>query len=519
MSFLSLHRDYAKRDAQNVSRFLVAEVDGYYEVTTESGDMTLRLRIRDAYPKTFCVGGEVVSFGYGSVGEDSEFLIGTLYQDGTIAIIRDEYVTLPIFYSFNQGQFELSNVYENIVERTATKTINHRHVVNVLRPNPDYHDTLYNEIKILDERMAINVTADGAVITKPADRIWQVTADTPATDPKDFQRVLSRHLETFIATRLEGNAVAFEVSAGIDSSLLPLYVKSKKTNAITTGTMVFPGEYKQSQLTKRDLIQSGKSAVSVSIDPKKDYPLSRFIKSTERPFYSFEEIYTESLEKLAVSLAGRGVEVVSTGIGGDELFENNVVLEDEFQFGLATMTARAEVTLPSYFTDTFRKQWIATTPTVMPYTVPFLGVSLHGAQLARNAIYIAHDIWPVSPFASSQLYEFCQGLPAIYRSNKNILRAYYDAHNFPKEISNPSINENFGRFFDDCLSSGIYDHVVAMYAEHSIIEQWGYLDAKALLHEWQQKGDPLTDPPTKQLLFSIFAWLNLEMNVAASKHI
>ncbi|MBC7459286.1 hypothetical protein H7200_01060 [Candidatus Saccharibacteria bacterium] len=519
MSFLSLHGDYTKRDAQHVSRFLVAEIDGYYEVTTEAGDLALRLRIRQAYPKTFCVVGETVSFGYGSVGEGAEYLICTLYPDGKITIMRDEYVALPLFYSFSQGQFELSNVYEDIVEQTAVKTINHRHVVNLLRPNPDYHDTLYHEIKILDERMVLDIDSNGAIITKPVNRSWQVTADAAAIDPKDFQRVLSRHLDTFIATRLEGNNVAFEVSAGIDSSLLPLYYKSKKATAITTGTMVFPGEYKQSQLAKRDLIQSGESAISIPVDPKNDYPLSRFIKGTVRPFYSFEEIYAEPLEKLAAALARRGIEVVSTGIGGDELFENNVVLEDEFRFGQSTMTARAETTLPSYFTDTFQKKWTSATPAEMPYAVPLLGMSLHGAQLARNAIYIAHDIWPVSPFADSKLYEFCQGLPVIFRSNKNILRAYYDAHSFPAEISNPAVNENFGRFFDDCLSSGIYDHIVAMYAGQSVVEQWGYIDAKALLNRWQQKGDLLTDPLTKRLLFSVFTWLSLEMNIAASKRI
>jgi asparagine synthase (glutamine-hydrolysing) len=364
--------------------------------------------------------------------------------------------------------------------------------------------------------MVIDVESNGVTITNPADRSWQVTADATATDPKDFQRVLSRHLDTFIATRLEGNNVAFEVSAGIDSSLLPLYYKSKMAASITTGTMVFPGEYKQSQLAKRNLIQLGESAVSVPVDPKTDYPLSRFMKTTARPFYSFEEIYAEPLDKLAIALADRGIEVVSTGIGGDELFENNVVLEDEFRFGQATMAARADTALPSYFTDTFQKKWIASAPAEMPYAVPLLGMSLHGAQLARNASYIAHDIWPVSPFANSQLYEFCQGLPVIFRSNKNILRAYYDAHSFPAEISNPAVNENFGRFFDDCLSSGIYDHIVATYAAQSVAEQWGYIDAKVLLQQWQQKGDPRTDPATKQLLFSVFTWLSLEMNIAAA---
>ncbi|MBC7459400.1 hypothetical protein H7200_01650, partial [Candidatus Saccharibacteria bacterium] len=108
MSFLSLHGDYTKRDAQHVSRFLVAEIDGYYEVTTEADDLALRLRIRQAYPKTLCHVGETVSFGYGSAIEGAEYLIGTLHPNGKITIMRDEYVTLPLFYSFSQGQFELS---------------------------------------------------------------------------------------------------------------------------------------------------------------------------------------------------------------------------------------------------------------------------------------------------------------------------------------------------------------------------------------------------------------------------
>lgn len=520
MPFIEVIIDYKKREEQTSSRFFITEDVNYYSVADQARTCQIKIRKRDAYPGTFCYldSHGTIIFGYGDNAKiDSEFLFATLDEYGCLTIERDAYATLPLFYAWIDQRLVLSNHYDFMVENGCATRLNIDHLVNLLIPNPDYHQTMYQDILILDERHTLHVESTGTRLEKPHSRSWSITKDALSTNPRDFSRRLSDRFDTFTDSRLTGQHFAFEVSGGIDSSTLPQYYKKRfVTEPTIIGSMIFPGSYKDTQLEKLHTVCSDDDQlIAVEIDEDADYPLARFMQKKEwRPFYSFEEIYTEPLQKLAKIMAERGVQVVSTGIGGDELFENITSLETEYQYGKTTTKNRLEREVLSFYTSKFREKWVAATPDQMLYPLPLLGVSLHGAQLARNNVYIDQGIWPVSPFSSPEIYTYCQGLPIEFRANKNILRAFHQSHRFSKEIYQPVLNENFAVFFNNCLLSDKYDQLVKNLADSSSTATMGYIDLDALRLAWENRRTIKDEHQQNQLLFAVFTWMSAELNIS-----
>jgi asparagine synthase (glutamine-hydrolysing) len=167
---------------------------------------------------------------------------------------------------------------------------------------------------------------------------------------------------------------------------------------------------------------------------------------------------------------------------------------------------------PPFITEKARDEHLENISSKSPYALPLLAVSLHGAQIARNTIYIRHGIWPVSPYADAELYKYCQGLPAHSRANKNILRAYHAAYGFPEVIYHPKQNEHFGEFFDKSFSSGKYDGIINQMAADSLTAKLGYVDPGALLEAYHSCKQQLSQE-NDRWSFHIYAWLNAEINL------
>lgn len=516
MPFLEIKINFNKLGDSNLSPNLV-DNNNYFSLLSRQ-DHHVRLKKRSAYPGTFCEslsdGGFVLGYGLPAPEPYDEFLHIKLNPYG-LSIERDILVTMPLFYSFVGNIFLASNDFTWVAHHTNKLSINKIHIVETLQPNPDRHTTLWDEVCILDERHGLDVKTEDLRIIPPAQRPWNSSRDLPARDPKQFSQVLKHVLDDFVAKRLMSQAFAFEVSGGIDSCLLPLhYSLGHYDQQPIIGSMIFPGNFTATQAQKLTDLASytNLQQLSVEINPQTDYPLARFAKKKD-VFYTFEEIYTEALTKLAELLQNRGVEVVSTGLGGDELFENILSLEQELKYGELEAGRRRDVQLAPFLTSEYHNDYIRLTPSKPPYPLPLLAVSLHGAQLARNNIYIEHDIWPISPLAHPTLYEFCQGLPAHFRANKNILRAFYEANRWPETIYKPVHNEHFGDFFESAVLSVNFAKFVSTYSRDSRIERMGYIDIKTLQQYYEKRVRLSERSEDNHWLFNIFTWLSLEMNL------
>lgn len=523
MGFLEIHLPLKRpgiglAEPEGLSIF---EQAGYYYISRGTEQLA-RLRKRSAYPSTYCrrLDDKTVVFGYGpiTVSDNDESLQVILHGDGSLAIKRDYYATLPIFYSVAAGIFVLSNSYESVVCALPAATLNHDSLLETLLPNPDRHADLWEEVKILEERHILTIDrGQRPVVQLPDPRPWASSNQAGESNPRLFKDTLESSLEAFIEKFDMDGTLAFEVSGGIDSALLPLHVAKTRKGRVPgiLGSMGFPGGFGATQHEKLLTLaeQTDFRALRAVIDPKDEYPLARIVKGVQSPpFYCFSEIYSEPLGDLADRFAQQGVQVVATGIGGDELFENTLSAEQQLFFGNVEQQRRRSLHYPPFSTPKMREQYVRSAPMVAPYPLPLLGVSLHGAQLARNNIYISRDIWPVSPFANAELYQFCQGLPVRFRANKNILRAFYEAHSFPKTIYQPSQNEHFGEFFADSFSTDRYGDLIQKLSQDSITKRLGLIDTARLLEVYKEYRAGTVVEGRKWLLY-IYTWLCAELNL------
>lgn len=495
-------------------RLQIHEEGGYYIVTAFS-HLVARLRVRTAYPGTYCQEvDDGIALGYGrqAHSREDEFLRIFIGTDGTVIIQRDCFVAVPLFYTVTSTHLEITNSYEELATRLSDAELDGDQLLRCLLPDKDYSNTYIKQVKMLGERQTL-VLRDGTlhVYHTPA-HSWHTSHEAPQTDPLQFFRVLEEAFAYFYQTRLQGQRALFQLSGGLDSCTLPQYIRKVHPEyPLATLSLVYPGTMGAYQHRKLEALQAVLDAEPAYIYLDEGYyMLARFFGQSPRQPHMFsphEHCYLEMHEAIAAQARVMNADIIVTGVGGDDVMENIVVAEGHFELGLTTVLQH-QPKMPPFLTDKFRREYAAiharaTRPPVAALPVTVLMDAAH-----NNAI-IEQDLWCVSPFASPRLYEYCQGLPAYLRANKNILRAYHQARGYLVDIYNNARSEDFTDFMRESLCSSIYNDFATRRASISPFVVAGYVDRNALLRFLHARG-PHTD---ESHLAHWYAWLCAEINL------
>lgn len=427
----------------------------------------LELLKRAAYPGTYAYlkNGELF-FGYGQQAAnqvtEQEYFRGHIDRNGAVRIERDIFCTLPVFFVAGKQTLAISDDYETVLKVAESKTINEAALSSLLFTPTINDQTLHEAVNLLGERSELQWSAAKLTVSKWSADPHEITS----TNPQDFKAHLEKALQA-TWDKTAGERVAFEVSAGIDSSTMPTYIARTHQPAMTLATMAFPDNFGTTQSQKiADIVeQTDAKLFGIHIDPAVHYPLARFFASGYKPFYQYQEIYSEALGDLATQVADAGFDVIFTGVGGDELFENRIT------------EPRPLPAIPSYAAgapESFLKAHLASkeVETLLPNSGYYAGQS-------RNKVYIDHGVWPVAPLLNLELYRYCQGLEIAFRANKNILRAYHQAIGSPPSVYSPVQNEHFGRFFEDSIRQN-YARVLTELSKQSYLSRESLVDWDAL---------------------------------------
>lgn len=449
------------------------------------GASSIWLRKRESYPVTFArLDSNNLVFGYGEQSDNhedhaiEEFLNCALdWRKRTFQLERDVFCTLPLFYYADREICLISDDLEWILTECSRLTLDKAALANLLiRPHIS-EKTLFTEVQLLTERMEL-LWANGQLSLK---RLVIKPYAATHVRPADFKTRLETTFDKYWRLA-EHEMVAFEISGGIDSATMPLYISKRHSNfSVCAGGMNFIEGFGATQARKlQDLSDYIGFQVMVSpIDKQRDYPLARFFAPVFNPavFYQYQEIYTEALSRLAALFKEQGVTLVFTGIGGDELFEENVNSLIE------------QVRFPNYLTSKAHSE-LHTTETRS--VIRMMADSAFYANQSRNRIYIDNGIWPISPLSDPQLLAYCRKLGPVHKSNKNVLRAYHEAANFPESIYGPVQNEHFGRFFEDSIKEN-YGRVLRLLRQHSVLAGQGLVNWERLIDiydaaRWREQG-------------------------------
>ncbi len=482
-----------------------SDEDFYYKNPYAS----IKLSNRKFYPGTFCnTKNQIITFGYGkeAISQDisEEYLICSYDpRINKITVNRDFLCTWPLFYYMDQNYFILSSCLKSLTRTLETKkvevSIDKTALFDLLvSPNIDER-TLFKDIKLLKSDSQL-IWSNGKINNSV--RTYSINKQKDSSKPKDFKKAIEQTVENYLQ-RVDSQSaiIAFEWSGGLDSSFAPLWVNMTHNISPKLASIKFLEGFGKSQLEKYKPMQNRTESTLVSVTPSPDthYPLARFASFGDyQPFYQYQEIYTECLDGLANKLAQDNVNIIFTGIGGDELFENNTepvedsLIRSEFQ----------------YISD---KLWDNKPSRSQETTSPVADSAFFSNQ-SRNSIYISKGIWPVAPLADPKLYNFCQELPILARTNKNILRILYESYNWPKEIYDPVQNEHFGRFFDDSMKVGYKNRFHKIINDNSWLVKNSYIllsEVKDLYKKGQYTESSGTD------MFTIFRIISAEIIISS----
>jgi len=472
----------SNRGVEDLSFWSVSEKGAYWK--TGRGLNKIYLAKRDSYPKTFIARSRnrsVLALGYiepdlyphfkkclGDTKElscfiaqlkkelDREFLLIVLTKSPPeIRVYRDALCTVPIFYLEKEHFLLLSNEFVALLPYLAEnrqidldfKVLSEHLLHLVSLPQR----TIFSKIKLLTERSVLIKSARGVRVRYP--RPWPVLAKCSELKRPlfAFSKILEETLSKYWGKFKEDEKIGFEISGGVDSITPAGFYAKKSKKPLKAFSMLLPGEEGKSQREKLKKIEEF-LGLEVNITPIANlFPLKSQLEACKpKPFYPMREIYFEALEAMAQRAQKEGIKVIITGMGGDEAF----IVDPREKVG-------HKVDFP--------------TPAV-PYSVL-------AANVARNNIYIAYDIWPVAPLAAPRFAMFCRSLPEKLRKDKKILREYQKKRGYPKTIYAPKINENFVSFFESTLRDKTRGLLIELFGR-SVLARLGLVKKKQLIRSY-----------------------------------
>lgn len=431
--------------------------------------------------------------------EPVEFLV--IRQRGHIVdMFNSGHGTLPVFIIERADGLVLGNGYNRLLSEAKLRLSQFQLFKHLLPTQHDHH-TYFENVRLLPPNSHA-VWEDGQLTIR---KLTKFPAQHPS-NPRDFPVRLEQTVQTSLETYGLAHA-AFEVSGGIDSATVPLVAHRADMKSRPLATMHFPGRFGSSQQRKIDALTHALNASTVGyrIVREPDFPLARFMSespATRLPFYQAQEIYTEIVAKLANRLHRQGIQTLYTGIGGDELFEAPLTARD-----VITQTLIPEDP-PNFFTQQAVKA-IKRLNQQPPLLLPVDSTVL--ANWSRNNLYIEQGIWPVAPLADVQLRSYTQALPRQFRDNKNILRAYYEAHDFPTAIYQAEANEHFGELFEWAMQhklSGLAHQLMP----GGWLERMNLIDSKCFIDSFEEAIRAAEPDP--RLYLGLFAAISAELNLS-----
>lgn len=452
----------------------------YYEARNRC--VSVAIKRRESFPTTYCTlaaDARSVSFGYGlrAVTPSDEFLWCTATAHGLVTVQRDAMATLPLFFAVSNGQLLLTNDYHELVHALPKVTLS----TQVLREMLDGKraESPVKEIQILHAQQTLYFS-EGHVTVVDDGLFLEHSQQAEPTDARQFVTRYSDYLDYFIESRLKDETVAFEVSGGLDSALLPQYMaKRDQTQPMFSTALLADPLYRESQHRKITALSQKLDArvLTCQLDSNTNFPLARMITTNDYYVPFGDHTYHEVSLSLISQLRTAGVSVVCTGHGGDEFFGHSRSKGFLFQ-GMPRSTQIVKL---------------------------------------YNNLYIENGIWPVSPFMDPRMFLWVQGLPIYARAGRKIMKAFHAAHGFVEEIYNPELREDFSTFIPACVLAGRYDELVQQWTESSQLHTLGIADAAEIRARYHRiKAGQYNN--SKELIRAcgdLYSWIMAETTVRA----
>jgi asparagine synthase (glutamine-hydrolysing) len=295
-------------------------------------------------------------------------------------------------------------------------------------------------------------------------------------DGADVTGAFETLLGAAVRGAVNGGLVACELSGGLDSACATIAAsRSLGRHRVRSFGLLLPGRQKAFQQARRAELADRAGVYDMPVDAEQLGPFSRNDLAEVDPAIPWGEYYREAFLALGQAIAGAGCDIVVRGIGGDEISE---LLAGEMADEPSAPVEPASDPFPAYLTDAARRAYAAIED-LDEAPAGFAAHSFYQAAAASAPVYLRRGIWPIYPYGTPEVVDFCRSLPTGWRADRTLQRTLLRQAGLSPEVARPAIPESFLPLRDQMFHGRAAAYVRGIFRK-PLLAELGLVDAARL---------------------------------------
>lgn len=351
---------------------------------------------------------------------------------GRVIVTAGIYATAPLFLALVGETLHASWRMADVAQHAEAWRLNDRHITRLLTRQHRYTaDTPSQHVHRLTAGATALVTPS-RITTQypdPRPRISQRRTLRPGIDPvAAFDSVIKTAMASYVPDH--SGTVGVELSGGADSANVALAARGllADTPLYSVG-LTLPAPADRRQTFRRLAFAFHFGLTDTAIPAQAHLPFNPFGRRFAGPHDPASSYYCEAFDAVARTAAARGVKVMLTGFGADELMHVPGPSIPAPPHRPAWLGPRALDALDQV-NDGISPPTALAAPTLM-------------ACASHSPAYLDAGIWPVAPFANPAVGRFARQLPTEWANDKHVLRERLIRAGIPRTAVRPQVGEDF----------------------------------------------------------------------------
>jgi len=373
------------------------------------------------------------------------------------------------------GHWDASELYKHLPAVEPDKELVAHFLVMYDRPYSK--DTLFKGMHCLTERSVLHWDGNAAPEIKYPPALEQPFARElkPGADVAGmFHEILRHSMSRWVNKDIKTAAAA--LSSGLDSGIVSIIAASLSPCKLHTYGLLVTEEFREAQIGRREEYITRFGYEDTCLLAEDFLPFSKdYSDPHNRKNASWEECYHEAFEQL-LNLAQQKKEILLfAGFGGDELllpYLDEMSEADQHAYAEERYVQRE--TVPGFITDDLYQAYADTKDTLKRAPRSLMAYSSVEAVAYSSREYLKHGIWPVNPYCTPELIQFCRSLPWEWRKDRRLQREVLANAGCSRNITHPSQPEHFGHLMARAMQRAAPK--VNQLFKNSRLADLGYID-------------------------------------------
>lgn len=415
--------------------------------------------------------------------------ISLLIDRNTITIHTGKWGVAPIYLVENNnkllGHWNPKEHYKHLSSLTLDKELVSHYLITYYRPYSK--KTIFPQMHRLTERSVAHWSGNDTLeiiyppsLEQPFARELKPDADVVGM----FKEILHHSMKRWIHNDVK--TISAELSSGLDSGIVSIIASSLTSNKLQTYGLLVMDEYKEAQISRRNefIARYGYEDTSIQIEDFLPFSKNSY-RITNAEMVPWEGCYHAAFNHLLSLAKQKKNNLLFTGFGGDELFFpywDEMDSEDKKSYISNAHLQRDKV--PLFIKDDLYEAYSDTVNSIKRAPKSLMPDSSVEAVAYGSPVYLTNNIWPVSPYCTPELINFCRSLPFSWRKNRRLQREFLAQHGCSRKISHPKQSEDFGPVMSHALqqSNTQINHLF----KNSYLADLGYIEPKRFIDAYNQ---------------------------------